>query len=85
MIAMGCVGFFLANVSGEREYEVKKGNLQFFMFPVVVGCLIVITLFLLFVIGFHERRSGVNWPLVVSISHHMTTKLEFGHHIRLSH
>ena len=65
MIAIGTVGYFLDQSSDDYK---KKGNLQFFMFVVVVGWLLVMALFVFFIVGLQEKISAVNWPLAVSNS-----------------
>lgn len=68
LIAIGTVGYFLDKFPDIYfDYYGKKGNLQFFMFVVVVSWLIVMALFVLFITGLHEKLTAINWTLVVVI------------------
>ena len=63
---MGCVGYFLDKLPTIIGGLEKKGNLEFFLAVVIIGWLMVMALFALFVSGLHEKISAINWPLVVS-------------------
>ena len=67
LIATGMVGAFLDKVpEGFFAVAGKKGFLQLFMAVVVIGWILVLALFFVFLIGLHERFSSIKWSLGVS-------------------
>ena len=67
MAAIGTVGYFL-DKAPSLFFDVygQKGKVQFFMASVVIGWVMVMALFSLFITGLHEKVSGINWLLCVS-------------------
>ena len=67
LVGIGTVGYFLNKApDGFFTLAGKKGYLQFFLAVVVIGWILVVTLFCFFISGLHDRIPAINWPLCVS-------------------